>query len=137
MSAIEDRLAIDDLLTQYAVAIDTRNFAALDDIFTEDATLDYSSSGAIKGTRNEVRDWFAAMLPAMDMSQHFVTNRMITVDGDEAHARSYFFNPMGLDGKFFYVGGYYDDRLRRTTDGWRIVARVQETAFMDMHAVQP
>ena len=131
MTDLDDRLAIDDLLTRYAVAIDRKQWDALDDIFTPDATLDYTSAGGIRGRFPEVKRWLEEVLTPFEVTQHFVVNRLIEVRGDEAGARSYFFNPMGSRGSFFYVGGYYADHLRRTPAGWRIVERVEETAFMD------
>jgi hypothetical protein len=70
------------------------------------------------------------------MTQHFVVNRHVDLDGDTATGRSYFYNPMGSpDGKgglsLFFVGGYYNDVFRRTPDGWRIVERVEENAWFD------
>ena len=54
-----------------------------------------------------------------------------------ATSRTYFYNPMvapkngGGGIQMFYVGGYYNDRLVRTADGWRIADRFEETAWMD------
>jgi hypothetical protein len=39
-----DRLEIDDLLTRYTVALDTREWDLLATVFTPDATIDYTSS---------------------------------------------------------------------------------------------
>jgi hypothetical protein len=68
------------------------------------------------------------------MTQHLVTNRRVTLDGDTATSRSYFFNPLGLpDTKrgmiLYFDGGYYNDRLVRTEDGWRISQRIEEAAY--------
>ena len=136
LQELADRLAIDDLLTRYAVALDTKQWDLLDSVFTPDAAIDYTSAGGIKGSFPEIRKWLADTLTGFPMTQHLVTNRHVTLDGDEATSRAYFYNPMGLprkDGsvKLFFVGGYYNDRLRRTPDGWRIVERIEETAWMD------
>ena len=53
-----------------------------------------------------------------------------------ARARTMVFNPMGTDdGKggldLFYVGAWYDDKLVRTPEGWRIAERFEEQAFFD------
>ena len=42
LQQISDRIEIHDLLVRYSHAIDTRNFDALDQVFTPDAFIDYS-----------------------------------------------------------------------------------------------
>ena len=130
---IADRLEIDDLLTRYATAVDTKDWDLYANCFTPDAFIDYTAAGGIKGTLPEVRRWLAEVLPAFPMTQHIVTNRAIVISGDTATCRSCFFNPMGLpDGAslmLFFDGGYYNDKLVRTADGWRIAERVEETSY--------
>jgi hypothetical protein len=63
-----------------------------------------------------------------------VTNRDVRVTGDTATSHSYLYNAMGRtkrDGTLdlMFVGGGYRDKLRRTNDGWRIIERVQDTAW--------
>ena len=135
MTRLDDRVEIDDLLTRYAVAIDTKDWDLLDTVFTPDAFIDYTSAGGVKGTFPEVRQWLADVLAGFPMTQHLVANRHVVLDGDTATARSYFYNPMGVagpDGKLslFFVGGYYNDRLVRTAAGWRVAERIEETAWM-------
>jgi len=135
LAALVDRLAIDDLVTAYADALDHRAWDRFAQCFTADATVDYTSSGGPAGPLTEVLPWLEEMLALFSMSQHLVTNRMVQVTGDEASGRAYFFNPMRLrahgDGAeaLFYVGGYYDDRFVRTGDGWRIAARLESMAW--------
>jgi 3-phenylpropionate/cinnamic acid dioxygenase small subunit len=129
-----DRRAIDDLLTRYAAAIDTKDWDLLDTCFTPDAFIDYTSAGGTKGNYPEVRAWLAEALAAFPMTQHLVTNRTVTLDGDTGRGRAYFYNPMGSPGpdgamQLFFVGGYYNDRFVRTPDGWRIAERIEETAW--------
>jgi 3-phenylpropionate/cinnamic acid dioxygenase small subunit len=132
---IEDRLEIDDLLTRYTVAIDNKDWDLLATCFTPDAHIDYRSSGGAEGKYPEVAAWLAETLAAFPMTQHFCTNRRVTLAADTATARSYFYNPMGFpdtDGqKLMFVGGYYNDRMVRTPDGWRIAERIEEMAWMD------
>ena len=136
LQEISDRLEIDDLLSRYTLAIDGKDFDALDEVFTPDATIDYTTSGGIKGQYPEVKAWLAKALSLFPMTQHLLGNRRVAVDGDAATSRTYLSNPMGApkDGgglHMFYVGGYYNDRLVRTADGWRITDRFEETAWMD------
>ncbi len=132
-----DRLEIDDLLTRYATAVDLRDWALLDSVFTEDAVLDYRSAGGIRGGFDEVRRWLAEVLPLFDVTQHLVVNRAVEIDPDgrTARARSHFQNPNRLvvDGRpwLFVVGGCYHDRLLRSPSGWRITSRVEETLWWE------
>jgi len=126
---LADRLAIQDLLTTYATAIDSGEWDLLDSVFTPDATLDYTSSGGIRGTFAEAKQWLAEVLPMFTVRQHLVTNHRITVDGDRATSESYLFNPMVLPvedtERVVMVGAGYRDQLVRTGDGWRITDRLE------------
>ena len=129
-----DRLEIDDLLTRYATAVDTKDWDLFAACFTPDAYIDYTSAGGIKGTLSEVQRWLAQVLAAFPMTQHLVTNRAVVIVGDSATSRSGFFNPMGLPGAagglvLFFEGGYYNDKLVRTAAGWRIAERVEESSY--------
>jgi 3-phenylpropionate/cinnamic acid dioxygenase small subunit len=133
--AIVDRLEMDDLLTRYATAIDTRDFELLDGVFTADARLDYRSAGGIEGTYPEVRAWLSSVLPIFDVTQHLVANRSFELQAGDIHATSSFLNVnrLKVEGKpwTFTVGGQYRDRLVCSPDGWRIVSRVEDTLWWD------
>ena len=136
LHTIADRLEIEDVLTRYAWAIDTREFDGLDEVFTPDAFVDYTSAGGIKGDYPEVKAWLASVLPHFPAYQHLVTNKDIRIDGDAATSRSGFYNPMGQDAgdgslSFFFVGGEYHDQLVRTAKGWRIKERIEKTVWAD------
>ncbi len=134
LRAIADRIAIDDLLTRYATAVDRRDWDLWRSCFTADAIIDYTDAGGIRGGVDEVARWLAEVMPLFAMTQHLVTNREVILEGDRATARCCFFNPLGVasgDGpmRLYFDGGYYHDQLVRTDDGWRIVERVEETAY--------
>ena len=131
---LADRIAIDDVLTRYATAVDARDWDLYRSVFTADAVIDYTSSGGIRGGVTEVTTWLSDALSIFSMSQHLVTNRDIRVTGDTATSRSYFYNPMGRTKRngtldLMFVGGFYRDKLRRTADGWQIAERIQDTAW--------
>ncbi len=136
LEEISDRIQINDLLTRYTVAIDTKDWNLLDTCFTPDAQVDYTTSGGIKGAYPEVRKWLEKALAAFSMTQHFISNSTVEIDGDKATARTYVINPMGFpkeDGSLhiFTVGAYYNDKLVCTDEGWRIAERFEEQAFLD------
>ena len=128
ISDLLDRMDIADLLTRYGVAIDSRQWDLLDTVFTPDATVDYSSSGAPKCTFAEIKEWFKAFLGRFPMNQHMTLNSHVVLNGDEATGRTYFFNPNSFPDetgtpRMIFVGGFYNDRFVRTADGWRIAER--------------
>jgi 3-phenylpropionate/cinnamic acid dioxygenase small subunit len=126
---VRDRLEIDDLLTRYATAIDTMDLDLLDEVFTPDADCDYEVVGGFRGDRAAFKAWLGDVLGFFSMHLHYVTNRRIAIGGDEATAVSYLYNPCTLkggDGTVLTEGGRYHDRLVRTPEGWRIVARREE-----------
>lgn len=134
---VADRLAITDLLHTYAWAIDEQDWDLLATVFTPDAHLDYSSNpGGVKGGFAEVRDWLASVMPYFPVTQHLMSNSLVTLDGDRATARTMVHNPQGARTRqgpphIFYVGARYDDELVRTDAGWRIAKRVETTIWFD------
>jgi len=131
---VADRIAIDDLLDAYARAIDTKDWDGLRTLFTHDALLDYTHEGGVRGDIEEAIAWLSKALEPFAMCQHIVANRRVTIDGDEATVHAYVFSPLGLpDGlgglTIVLSGGEYDDRLRRTPDGWRFASRTARSAW--------
>lgn len=135
---IRDRAAIQDLLIRYAAAIDSEEWELLDSVFLPDAEIDYTTSGGIKGRYPEVRAWLEKVLPSFEVKQHLLANTTLQLEGDRATSRTYFYNPMGAPGpdgavQLFFVGGYYNDELVRTSEGWRIARRFEEQAWLQGH----
>ena len=134
LEQLSDRLEVDDLLTRYATAIETKDWDLYETVFTEDAFIDYESAGGIKGKLPEVCAWLEKTMAMFPMTQHVVCNRVVELDGDKGTARSVFYNPMALPGEdkahvLFFDGGYYNDQLVRTEDGWRICERIEDSSY--------
>ncbi len=134
LQEISDRLEIQDLLADYAHAIDQKEWDALGDIFTEDAFIDYSVMGGAKGSLGEIKSFLAEAMPIFPHTQHLVANMQIRVDGDEGTGRIMCHNPQVMDvgeGKrhVFLLGLWYVDKYRRTSKGWRITERVEEKCW--------
>jgi hypothetical protein len=130
---LSDRLEIQDLITAYSYAIDFHRFDDLDDVFTPDATVDFTATGGISGTLPEVKDWLGSVLPNFGGHQHLVATSQVTLSGDTATARTICHNPMWFKDDAaapMCVGLWYLDTFARTGAGWRITSRVQQKGFM-------
>ena len=122
--SFDDWHAIDGLLSAYATAIDTKDWASLRSLFTGGAVLDYTGSGGPRGSFDDALPFLQQGLGLFSVTQHFLTNSRITVDGDRARSEAYLYNPMGRDDgqgglQLLLVGGRYESGFERTADGWR------------------
>ncbi|MFZ2173458.1 MAG: nuclear transport factor 2 family protein [Rhodococcus sp. (in: high G+C Gram-positive bacteria)] len=128
---VHDKLEIKELLYRYARSADTKDWAGLTSVFTEDAFLDYSSVGYPPGTRDEVVAVLSNALAQVPMTQHFISNIQIALDGDRAKVTAMFYNPMLLPGmtEMSYCGGNYYHDVVRTPDGWKSERLVEENLW--------
>jgi hypothetical protein len=133
LDEISDRLEIQDLMVEYCYAIDTRDWDALDEVFTADAIIDYSEMVGVKGRLPEIKKFLeASMSEAVLACQHIISTSKITIDGDRAHGRTICTNPMVLkqpEGHVMLVGLWYRDEFVRTPKGWRISSRYEENCW--------
>jgi hypothetical protein len=132
LATLMDRLAVDGLITDYAVAVDDGDWTAYRELFTPDGRADYRSAGGIEGDADKVAAWLERSLGLFEMRQHLIVNRRLRFDvlerdtGDTARLRADYVNPMRLaDGGSagapdFVCGGRYSFGLLRTLDGWRV-----------------
>ncbi|MBC2660216.1 nuclear transport factor 2 family protein [Novosphingobium flavum] len=134
LQEISDRLEIDDLLARYCHAIDSRDWDALDAVFTPDARIDYSETGGAAGSYPEIKAWLPRALERFPAYQHMIATTRLELEGDAARARTILFNPMvhrdeaGRE-QVFFIGLWYRDRLVRTDAGWRIAERHEEMTY--------
>ena len=129
---LADRIEINDLLTRYATAVDTKNWDLFRSVFTYDAHIDYTSAGGEKGSLEEIVAYLGKALGMFPMTQHLIANISVDLEGDAATVRAMFFNPMGMPkGINFYVGGYYNHSLVRTDDGWKSERLIEENAWTE------
>jgi 3-phenylpropionate/cinnamic acid dioxygenase small subunit len=128
---LSDKLEIQELLARYARGVDSKDWELWKSVFTPDAHLDYSSAGAAVGPRDEVAAWLEQGLSVVPMTQHFISNIEVDLDGDRAKVRAMFYNPMQLPGmaEQSYCGGYYHHDLVRTPDGWKSERLVEENLW--------
>lgn len=139
LATVKDRLAVDDLVTGYAMAVDDSDWTAYRALFTPDGRADYRSAGGIEGPAVEVADWLAETMRLFPVRQHLIVNRRIEVQdlggypGDTATVRADYLNPMRFaSGADFVAGGRYAFAARRTDAGWRLRSVVVEEKWRRM-----
>jgi hypothetical protein len=128
-----DRSQIIDLAVGYAWALDTRNLDDLRRVFTADATA-LLRGVECRGVEEIITRIGGAVL-RLDRTQHLIGNHQVTVDGDRGTHRCQLHSQHVLDGcdggDTFVVGGYYEDRVVRTPDGWRIAHRLMDQTWTE------
>jgi SnoaL-like domain len=131
LQEISDRMEINDLMVAYCYAVDTRNYDALDDVFTEDAVIDYSEMVGFVGNREETKAFLVAGLSPISAFQHIISTSQITLDGDRANGRTMCTNPMVVreNQHLMAFGLWYRDEFVRTPKGWRISSRYEEFSW--------
>ena len=118
------RQDIAEVLVRYATGIDRRDWEAFRTCFTDDLLAEYEGIATWNGV-DEITDSMVSSHADMGHTMHRISNIAVTVDGDTAEARCYVDAIlMSADGKSgLNPVGFYEDRLVRTTDGWRIAHR--------------
>ena len=133
LQEISDRLELQDLVVRYSTSVDRRDWDLYESLFTADAIIDYTQVGGVRGGPHEVAQWLAQVMPTFAAYQHLVSNVELTIDGDAATGRAMLFNPMGCQTangvQVALIGLWYNDRFRRTEDGWRFTERVEELSW--------
>ncbi|GGX67702.1 hypothetical protein GCM10010515_39050 [Streptomyces fructofermentans] len=133
LATVMDRLAVDGMVTEYAVAVDDGDWEAYRGLFAPGGRADYRSAGGIEGDAGQIADWLARTMRLFPMRQHLIVNRRVRFGlleqdtGDTARVQADYINPMRFAGQDegstepdFVCGGRYDFALLRTDDGWRL-----------------
>ena len=81
---ISDRMELEKLVTDYATAVDTKNFQEFNNLFTQDAHIDYTAAGGIKGSLQEIIKYLETALDDFPNFQHLISNISLTLNGHTA-----------------------------------------------------
>lgn len=124
--------AIVNVVNLYPIAVDSQRWELFDGVFTEDAKTDFGGPAVFEG-REAIKQVFDAIHAPFEATQHATRGHHVAVDGDRATCLSYvharFIRTVGEGGNMFESAGWYDDRLVRTPDGWRISLRTCRTLW--------
>jgi hypothetical protein len=130
-SAAADHVEISGLLTRYAWAMDGKCSELFASIFLPDVAADYGAAGRYTDAMS-MSSAFDKFHSQFGTTHHIITNANIEITEDTATCRSYYqatMSPAWTGGKpptdvhGFSAGGYYEDELVRTDEGWRIAKR--------------
>lgn len=125
----QDRHAIEELLSRYCHAMDAARGDLCISLFTDDASLD-TPVGQASG-RDEILAWIEDRLAQRSPDYqvaHYMLHPLIALQGrDEAIVRSMLLytrqHREKLGAAELLSTGIYEDRVRRTADGWRFTTR--------------
>jgi len=118
-----DREAIRDVVTSYCRGVDRFDRELLLSTYHPDAVDDHAG---FVGGREEFFDWVREMHGTYHrITQHYVANHHVEMDGDSAHAETYFiYAALNKEGTPFSLsGGRYIDRLEKRDGKWAIAHR--------------
>jgi hypothetical protein len=127
LQTISDRMEIDDLLVRYSRAIDTKDFAELENLFIPEGEYDAGSLGHPKSAK-AVREMIESAIGGLDATMHLVAKSLIEVDGDAAEVRTYLISQHIREStpgpvKHYFIGAEYADTVVRTPQGWKFAYR--------------
>ena len=133
LAEINDRFAIADLYDRQLAAAEAWDFAAYDTTFAPDAEIDLRDFGIPVQRYPAYRDWLASLRPSMPQAQRMAGGLRLELAGDQAVTRVPVVCHVTLEQEgvrtLTTTGLFYNDRLRRLPDGWRIVARREEFSW--------
>ena len=128
---VRDRIEITDLLTQYWMNVDRRNWPLVKAIFVPGTLVDYSALMPVGDAvpAEEVVDRIADAIEIYAVTVHNMGNCEVFVDADTATAESVivahhvYADPERQRGRMPVAGLRYRDRLVRTPSGWLVEHR--------------
>ncbi len=130
----EDRALIIELLNAYSFALLDRNWDAWLETFTPDGHADYTTAGGIAGTPAQAAEWLQNTFGMFDVTSSQASNAIVTFTGnDSASVRSMYKMVMRIPGDtptYMEANGWYQDKVVRTKDGWRIADRFEHILYV-------
>jgi ketosteroid isomerase-like protein len=128
---VEDRIAIKAIVDTFSNLADKQDFAALVQLLTEDADVDFYFGDTLAGSwkgRAEFEQALSRFSGNFEATYHINGQQVIEVDGDTASSQHYCLAMQiaSAEGKKTLTtnGVTYSDTYVRRADGWKIAKRV-------------
>ncbi|MBW2942414.1 nuclear transport factor 2 family protein [Zhongshania aquimaris] len=123
---------IENIILEYATALDTKEYDLLDNIFSAEAKVEYVGIGECKGPK-EVKELVCGVLEQCIETQHMLSNIRVKLNGSTAAATCYLqaihLGKGDYEGQLLTIWGEYTDELALLDSGWRITKRTLRTIF--------
>ncbi|MFD6274241.1 nuclear transport factor 2 family protein [Streptomyces sp. NPDC060209] len=132
VSDYSDRREILGLLTTYVFGLDSRDFARVASVFTDDAEVQnvfdtYLPEGAnfsgLTAGGSAVANGARQLFSNLDATQHLLGAQTVEITDAGAHASTQIIAHHHRGSNYYHTGGTYEDDLVRTPEGWRISRR--------------
>ena len=126
LTSLADRIRIIELVNQFGMAIDLRDWESFRSLFTKGVEFDYSSIGETAGRLqpDDIVNTARRDLGGFQATQHMITNHQVELLNDDAtcyaHVRAQHFLPNDQGEPTFEMGGYDIVGLVRTGLDWKI-----------------
>lgn len=139
IAAIEDRIAIKNVVDTFSVLADVKNVDKQVLLFTEDATVESIRNGQPAGNplkgRKQIGDAFRSFLNLFEVVYHVNGQQTLTLDGDKASGISYcqvtlIGNENSKKMKTTF-GIYYHDEYVKQNGRWLIAKRQSNFTWTD------
>jgi hypothetical protein len=123
LRAVEDRLAIGELVARYGHAVDDRDFETLGRLFASDAFVEHAL-GRSTG-RAAVLDFYRERLGGFGPTYHYPHSLVVELlSADEASGVVAAHAELAIGGETVVAGFRYHDRYVREDGAWRFRERV-------------
>jgi hypothetical protein len=116
-----DRHAVHDVMHRYALAIDSKNWTALAEVFCDSITADFRSFGAktvFEGKREVWVDNVRATIEGMDATQHLMANHCYQLISDGRSELAPGEQPTEISEGALATGTTYIQALHRCRNDW-------------------
>jgi hypothetical protein len=124
LRSLVDRAQILDCVHRYARGMDRLDRELARSAYHDDAQEDH---GGFVGTVDAFLDWSLDFQSKYARHQHYVSNHTADLDGDTAHAETYYLfvgTERDPDAPLAAFGGRYVDRFERRQGRWAIAVRI-------------
>jgi ketosteroid isomerase-like protein len=136
---LEDKINVREIIERYFFAVDAKDRNALINCFSADAEASYHwmtpEQKTIVGGAAVAEDVYAAC-SRFTSSTHSIANLIVDVTGEGAEANTFAIAHVIRDTSLVVRGLRYQDKLVRTTQGWRIAWRKHTPMWQTEATVQ-
>ena len=128
LSTAGEKIKIIELLNQFGMAIDLRDWDSFRGLFAESVEFDYSSIGEVASILKpqQIADTARQDLGGFLATQHTITNHRIELSGNtatcKAYVRAMHVLPNEEKESMLEMGGHYNSKLTRINADWKITS---------------